>query len=88
MLRHPPRSTLSPTLSSYSTLFRSWAVLMYYIEREAQPDAFTDIFQGFWCAIITFTSIGSGDIYPITLFGKIIACCLAFVVLITLALPT
>lgn len=42
------------------------AILMYYIEREAQPEVFENIGDGVWWAIITFATVGYGDIYPIT----------------------
>ena len=64
------------------------ATLMYYIERQAQPDVFTDIGEGFWWAIITFTTVGYGDIYPITPLGKLLAGCMALVGIATLTLPT
>ena len=61
---------------------------MYYIEREAQPEAFSNIGEGFWWAIITFTSVGYGDVYPITTVGKIIASIMATIGVMTLSLPT
>ncbi len=64
------------------------AILMYYIEREAQPEAFSNIGEGFWWAIITFTSVGYGDVYPITTVGKIIASIMATIGVMTLSLPT
>ena len=64
------------------------AILMYYIEREAQPEAFNNIGEGFWWAIITFTSVGYGDIYPVTVFGKVIASLMAMIGVMTLSLPT
>lgn len=61
--------------------------LMYYVESEAQPEAFYDIGQGFWWSIITFATVGYGDIYPITPLGKIIASLIAFIGIGTIALP-
>ena len=61
---------------------------MYYIERDAQPGAFTNIGEGFWWAIITFTSVGYGDIYPITTEGRVIASVMAMIGVMTLSLPT
>ena len=48
------------------------AILMYYIERNAQPEVFKNIGDGIWWAIITFATVGYGDIYPITFLGEII----------------
>lgn len=77
------------TAMSFALMIVSFcAVLMYYIERAAQPEVFSNIGQGFWWAIITFTSVGYGDIYPITPFGRLLAGGMALVGIITLTLPT
>jgi len=47
------------------------SVGIYYFEREAQPDQFGSIFHAMWWAIVTFTTVGYGDVYPITVGGKI-----------------
>lgn len=44
---------------------------IYYFEREVQPDKFGSIFESMWWAIITLTTVGYGDVYPITIGGKI-----------------
>lgn len=44
---------------------------IYYFENEAQPESFSSIFHSFWWAIVTLTTVGYGDIYPITVGGKI-----------------
>ena len=44
---------------------------IYYFENEAQPEAFASIFHSFWWSIVTLTTVGYGDVYPITAGGKI-----------------
>jgi voltage-gated potassium channel len=39
---------------------------MYYVENAAQPDVFSDAGKSMWWAVITLTTIGYGDMYPIT----------------------
>jgi len=47
------------------------AVGIYYCENEAQPQAFGSVFHCLWWAISTLSTVGYGDIYPITVGGKI-----------------
>jgi len=47
------------------------AVGIYYFENQAQPDIFRSVFHSLWWALGTLTTVGYGDIYPITTGGKI-----------------
>ena len=47
------------------------SVGIYYFEREAQPDTFCSIFHSLWWSVATLTTVGYGDIYPITAGGKL-----------------
>ena len=47
--------------------------LVYFAEHDAQPENFSSIPASLWWAIVTLTTIGYGDVYPITTAGKVIA---------------
>ncbi len=44
---------------------------IYFFENEAQPDRFCSIFHSLWWAIVTLTTVGYGDVFPITVVGKL-----------------
>ena len=44
---------------------------IYYFEHEAQPKLFPSVIHSVWWAIVTLTTVGYGDVYPITVGGKI-----------------
>lgn len=44
---------------------------IYFFENEAQPESFSSIFHSFWWAIVTLTTVGYGDVYPVTIGGKV-----------------
>ena len=62
--------------------------LMYYAEADAQPDAFHNILDTFWWSLVTFTTVGYGDVYPITPFGKILSGLIVLIGIMLFALPT
>jgi voltage-gated potassium channel len=62
--------------------------LMYSVENPVQPDKFTNVFASMWWAVATLTTVGYGDIYPITTLGKIISSIVAFMGIGLIALPT
>jgi len=61
---------------------------MYYIEHEAQPEVFTSIPATMWWAIATLTTVGYGDVFPITAFGKLLGSFIAILCIGIFALPT
>jgi voltage-gated potassium channel len=82
------RSELSVTVFVVFILLIVSSSLMYYIEHEAQPEAFQNIGQGFWWAVATLTTVGYGDIYPVTGLGKFISGLIALLGIGLVALPT
>lgn len=64
------------------------SVLMYNVENQAQPEAFSNAFDALWWAVATFTTVGYGDIYPITGLGKLLSAIIAILGIGLVAVPT
>tara|TARA_Y100000780_G_C13682353_1_gene416494 strand:- start:1002 stop:1712 length:711 start_codon:yes stop_codon:yes gene_type:complete len=75
------------TLDSFVLLYLS-AVGIYHFEHAAQPDVFRSIFDSLWWSVATLTTVGYGDIYPITLGGKMFTFCVLMIGLGLIAVPT
>ena len=61
---------------------------MYSAEHEAQPDQFKNAFSGIWWSVSPLLTVGYGDIYPITLAGRIMAIIITFLGVGGVAIPT
>lgn len=61
---------------------------IYHFEHMAQPEVFKSIFDSLWWAVATLTTVGYGDIYPITTGGKIFTFVILMVGLGLIAVPT
>ena len=77
-------------LFSFATLLLIYfsSVGIYFFENEAQPEAFSSIFAAMWWSVATLTTVGYGDIYPITAGGKIFSTFIVFIGLGLVAIPT
>ena len=64
------------------------AILMYYIERDAQPEVFKNIGDGVWWSIVAFTTTGYGDIYPVTMLGKLLGSVISLIGIAVITIPT
>ncbi len=62
--------------------------LMFYAENKEQPDAFPNVLGCLWWAVVTMTTIGYGDVYPVTAAGKIIGSVMALLGIGLVAMPT
>jgi len=63
------------------------AVGVYFCEHEAQPEVFQSVIHSFWWAIVTLTTVGYGDVYPITFGGRLFTCLVLFVGLGVVSVP-
>lgn len=64
------------------------SLLIYYAEHDAQPEQFGNAFSGLWWAVATLTTVGYGDIYPITPLGRFLGAIIAILGIGVVAVPT
>ena len=64
------------------------STLVYFFEAEAQPQQFGSIPRTLWWSIVTLTTVGYGDVYPITVPGRILAGLTAISGVALIAVPT
>ena len=81
------RSELLAVISVVGALLVLASTLMYYFEQSAQPDKFSSIPATMWWSIITVTTVGYGDIAPITPLGRLLAGVIALLGIGIFALP-
>jgi voltage-gated potassium channel len=82
------KSELAIFLTAAIFLIYIASVGIYYFENPVQPEKFYSVFECMWWAIVTFTTIGYGDLYPITIGGKIFTSIIVIVGLGIIAVPT
>lgn len=64
------------------------AMMLYLIEGDTKPDAFGSIARAMWWAVVTLTTVGYGDVYPETMWGRFAAGLVALAGVGIVALPT
>lgn len=82
------KEELLVTMAMIGMLLLFSSSLMYLVEHEAQPDKFPSIPASLWWGIVTLTSVGYGDTFPITPLGKLLGGFTAFLGVAMFALPT
>lgn len=63
------------------------ACLMFSLESQAQPQVFRSVVDAIWWAVVTLTTVGYGDVTPVTAGGKILAMVIMLMGVATFALP-
>ncbi|RME66038.1 MAG: cyclic nucleotide-binding protein, partial [Alphaproteobacteria bacterium] len=79
--------TLAAALVVMAGLVFVAATLMYYVERGAQPVAFGSIPAAMWWAVVTLTTVGYGDVVPVTGAGRVLATVIMVFGLAAYAIP-
>jgi voltage-gated potassium channel len=62
--------------------------VMYAAENAVQPDVFPNILATLWWAVVTLTTVGYGDVYPVTVLGKLLSGVISILGIILIALPS
>ena len=82
------REELTVALVTAGIVLYLAAVGIWIFEREAQPEAFGSVFHCLWWAVATLTTVGYGDVYPITMGGRIFTGLILVIGLAVVAIPT
>lgn len=64
------------------------SLAIYEVEHDAQPGMFKNAFSGLWWAVATLTTVGYGDIYPVTTLGRVFGAIIALLGVGMVAIPT
>ena len=82
------RNQLASSLFIIIVLMLASSLFMYSAEHDAQPEVFANAFSGIWWSMSTLLTVGYGDIYPITMTGRVMAIFIAFLGVGVVAIPT
>ena len=81
-------SQLLAATSLLGVLMLSASLIMYTVENPVQPSVFENAFSGIWWVLNTVLTIGYGDIYPITIMGKLLGGIVSLLGISFVAIPT
>ncbi|WP_191965461.1 MULTISPECIES: ion transporter [Haloferax] len=82
------RDDLSIAFIGSGTIALLASTLMFFVERGAQPEAFSSIPAALWWAIVTLTTVGYGDVVPGTPLGRLLGAITTFGGVAFFALPS
>lgn len=91
MIQRAIEYTKEELILSYAFLLFAMLIassLIYYIEHPAQPEAFSSIPAAMWWGVVTMTTLGYGDVYPVTALGKLFGGFIAILGVALFSLPT
>lgn len=90
MLGRAIRRTRHELYASFGMIFIALLIsstLIFYVEHDSQPDKFSSIPESLWWGVVTLTSVGYGDVFPITPLGKLLGGVIALLGVGLAALP-
>ncbi len=82
------RKQLLSSVCMIAMIMLAASLCMYGFEHDVQPDVFENAFSGIWWAMSTVLTVGYGDIYPMTVGGKMVAIVIALLGVCVVAIPT
>ena len=82
------RNQIASSVFIIFTLMLASSIGMYGAEHEVQPDVYQNAFSGIWWSVSALLTVGYGDIYPVTVAGKIMGILTAFLGVGVVAIPT
>ncbi len=91
MIKQAIQYTKEELILSYTFLMFAMLIsssIIYYLEHQVQPEAFSSIPAAMWWGVVTMTTLGYGDVYPITGLGRVFGGFVAILGVALFSLPT
>ena len=82
------RNQIASSLFIVLMLMLGSSLCMYSVEHEAQPDKFANALSGMWWSVSALLTVGYGDVYPVTVLGRVMAVFISFLGVGAVAIPT
>lgn len=81
------RENLLMTFASIGIILIILTIMVYLVENNVQPKVFSSIPQTLWWAVVTLSTVGYGDMYPVTVLGRIITAIITMIGIAFYAIP-